>query len=144
MIVRNVAPDDIYKVIELEYQNFDYPYPPEIINFLFESYGDTFLVVEKDMDIIGFAIGIEQKKEGHILVIAIRDGFKRMGIGTFLMKKLIDVYEKKGINKLKLEVRTSNIAAISMYRKLGFKITNKLKHYYENGEDGFVLRRENL
>ena len=144
MIVRNVGPDDIYTVIDLEYQNFDYPYPPEIINFLYESYRDTFLVVEKDMNIIGFAIGIEQKKEGHILVIAIRDGFKRMGIGTFLMKKLIDVYEKKGINKLKLEVRTSNIAAISMYRKLGFKITNKLKHYYENGEDGFVLRRENL
>ncbi len=144
MIVRNVAPDDIYKVIELEYQNFDYPYPPEIINFLYESYWDTFLVVEKDMDIIGFAIGIEQKKEGHILVIAIRDGFKRMGIGTFLMKKLIDVYEKKGINKLKLEVRTSNIAAISMYKKMGFKITNRLKRYYENGEDGFVLRRENL
>ncbi|NYT03123.1 MAG: ribosomal protein S18-alanine N-acetyltransferase [Candidatus Methanofastidiosa archaeon] len=142
MIVRNVIADDIYRVIELEYQNFEYPYPPEIINFLYESYRDTFLVVEKDTEVIGFVIGIVQKKEGHILVIAIRDDFKRKGIGTFLMKKLIDIYEKKGINRLKLEVRVSNIAAISMYKHLGFKITNRLKRYYENGEDGLLLRRE--
>ena len=144
MIVRNVIADDIYRVIELEYQNFDYPYPPEIVNFLFESYRDTFLVVEKDGEVIGFVIGIVQKKEGHILVIAIRDDFKRKGIGTFLMKKLIDIYKKKGITRLKLEVRASNIAAISMYKNLGFKITNRLKHYYENGEDGLLLRREML
>lgn len=144
MIVRNVIADDIYRVIELEYQNFDYPYPPDIVNFLFESYRDTFLVVEKEGEVIGFVIGIAQKKEGHILVIAIRDDFKRKGIGTFLMKKLIDVYKKKGITRLKLEVRASNIAAISMYKNLGFKITNRLKHYYENGEDGLLLRREML
>jgi ribosomal-protein-alanine N-acetyltransferase len=142
MIVRNVIADDIYSVIELEYQNFDYPYPPEIINFLYEFYRDTFLVVEKDTEIIGFVIGIVQKKEGHILVIAIRDDFKRKGIGAFLMKRLIDIYEKKGITRLKLEVRASNVAAISMYKHLGFKITNRLKHYYENGEDGLLLRRE--
>ncbi len=144
MIVRNVIADDIYRIIELEYQNFDYPYPPEIVNFLFESYRDTFLVVEKDGEVIGFVIGIVQKKEGHILVIAIRDDFKRKGVGTFLMKKLIDIYKKKGITRLKLEVRASNIAAISMYKNLGFKITNRLKHYYENGEDGLLLRREML
>ena len=144
MIVRNVEPDDIYTVIDLEYQNFDYPYPPEIINFLYEFHRDTFLVVERDKDVIGFVIGIVQKREGHILVIAIRDDYKKKGIGTFLMKRLIDAYEKKGITRLKLEVRASNVAALSMYRNLGFKITNRLKHYYENGEDGLLLRRENL
>ena len=144
MIVRNVGPDDIYTVIDLEYQNFDYPYPPEVINFLYESHRDTFLVAEKEREVIGFVIGIVQKKEGHILVIAIRDDYKKKGIGTFLMKKLIDIYKKKGIAQLKLEVRASNVAALSMYKNLGFKITNRLKHYYENGEDGFLLRRENL
>ena len=144
MIVRNVGPDDIYTVIDLEYQNFDYPYPPEVINFLYESHRDTFLVAEKDKNVIGFVIGMVQKREGHVLVIAIRDDYKKKGIGTFLMKKLIDVYKKKGITQLKLEVRASNVAALSMYRNLGFKITNRLKHYYENGEDGFLLRRENL
>ncbi|KYC53992.1 MAG: putative N-acetyltransferase [Candidatus Methanofastidiosum methylothiophilum] len=142
MIVRTVEADDLYKVIDIEYQNFDYPYPPEIINFLYESYRDTFLVVETNKAIIGFVIGIVQKKEGHILVIAIKDEYKKKGIGTFLMKKLIEVYEKKGITQLKLEVRTSNLAAITMYKRLGFKITNRLRHYYENGEDGFLLKRE--
>jgi len=144
MIVRNVGPDDIYTVIDLEYQNFEYPYPPEVINFLYEFHRDTFLVAEKDENVIGFVIGIVQKKEGHVLVIAIRDDYKKRGIGTFLMKKLIDAYKKKGITRLELEVRASNVAALSMYRNLGFKITNRLKHYYENGEDGFLLRRENL
>jgi len=142
MIVRSVIPDDIYKVLNLENQNFDYPYPPEIINFLYECYRDTFLVVENKEEVIGFVIGITQKDEGHILVIAIRDDYKKKGIGTFLMKKLMDIYEKNGIKKLKLEVRVSNVPAISMYKRLGFKITNRLVNYYENGEDGFLLKRE--
>ena len=135
-------PDDIYAVIDLEYQNFEYPYPPEIINFLYECYRDTFLVVEKNEEVIGFVIGITQKNEGHILVIAIKESYKKKGVGTFLMKKLMDIYEKKGVMKLKLEVRASNTPALSMYKKLGFKITNRLRNYYENGEDGFLLRRE--
>ncbi len=142
MIVRAVIPDDIYTVLNLENQNFDYPYPPEIINFLYECYRDTFLVVENKEEVIGFVIGITQKDEGHILVIAIRDDYKKKGIGTFLMKKLMDIYEKNGIKKLKLEVRVSNVPAISMYKRLGFKITNRLVNYYENGEDGFLLKRE--
>lgn len=142
MIFRQVEADDLYTIIDLEYQNFDFPYPPEVINFLYESYRNTFLVAEKDRDIIGFVIGITQRKEGHILVIAVRDDFKRKGIGTVLMQKLISVYKKNGITRLRLEVRESNIAAISMYRKLGFKINNKLKHYYEDGEDGLLLRRD--
>lgn len=142
MIVRSVIPDDIYTVLNLENQNFDYPYPPEIINFLYECYRDTFLVVENKEEVIGFVIGITQKDEGHILVIAIRDDYKKKGIGTFLMKKLMEIYEKKGIKKLKLEVRVSNVPAISMYKRLGFKITNRLVNYYENGEDGFLLKRE--
>ncbi|HOG74174.1 MAG TPA: ribosomal protein S18-alanine N-acetyltransferase [Methanofastidiosum sp.] len=142
MIVRSVIPDDIYTVLNLENQNFDYPYPPEIINFLYECYRDTFLVVENKEEVIGFVIGITQKDEGHILVIAIRDDYKKKGIGTFLMKKLMDIYEKNGIKKLKLEVRVSNVPAISMYKRLGFKITNRLVNYYENGEDGFLLKRE--
>lgn len=142
MIVRTVLPDDIYAVIDLEYQNFEYPYPPEIINFLYECYRDTFLVVEKNEEVIGFVIGITQKNEGHILVIAIKEEYKKKGVGTFLMKKLMDIYEKKGVMKLKLEVRASNTPALSMYKKLGFKITNRLRNYYENGEDGFLLRRE--
>lgn len=142
MIVRTVKPDDIHKIMELEYQNFDYPYPPNLINFLYEFHRDTFLVAEIDRDLIGFVIGIVQRKEGHILAIAIRDGYKKQGIGTYLMKKLIKVYEKNGIFRLKLEVRASNIAALTMYKNLGFKITNRLKNYYENGEDGFLLRRD--
>ena len=142
MIIRTVLPDDIYAVIDLEYQNFEYPSPPEIINFLYECYRDTFLVVEKNEEFIGFVIGITQKNEGHILVIAIKESYKKKGVGTFLMKKLMDIYEKKGVMKLKLEVRASNTPALSMYKKLGFKITNRLRNYYENGEDVFLLRRE--
>ncbi len=142
MIVRTVNPDDIYKIMELEYENFDNPYPPNLINFLYESHRDTFLVVEKDEVVIGFAVGIIQKKEGHILAIAIREDYKKRGVGTFLMKRLLKVYEKKGVNRLKLEVRVSNVAALAMYKNLGFKITNKLKNYYENGEDGFLLRKD--
>jgi ribosomal-protein-alanine N-acetyltransferase len=41
-----------------------------------------------------------------------------------------------------LEVRVSNSAAIKMYEKLNFKMRSRLKTYYRDGEDAFLMALE--
>jgi ribosomal-protein-alanine N-acetyltransferase len=38
-----------------------------------------------------------------------------------------------------LEVRESNLAAITLYKKLGFEIARTIRNYYADGEDAFVM-----
>ncbi|RQW76978.1 MAG: ribosomal-protein-alanine N-acetyltransferase, partial [Geobacter sp.] len=45
----------------------------------------------------------------------------------------------RGASFVSLEVRFSNITAISLYRSLGFTETGRRKSYYENGEDALLM-----
>jgi ribosomal-protein-alanine N-acetyltransferase len=40
-----------------------------------------------------------------------------------------------------LEVRVSNLAAQQLYQQHGFKIIVTKKHYYENGEDAYLMEK---
>ena len=47
----------------------------------------------------------------------------------------------RNINEVELEVRTKNVAAIGFYKKHGFKITDTVKGFYQNGEDAYIMRK---
>ena len=51
------------------------------------------------------------------------------------MKKLI----KHDVEIIYLEVRVSNVAAVEMYKKLGFYVKKEFKEYYRDGESALVM-----
>ena len=63
--------------------------------------------------------------------------YRNKGIGTLLIKFLINLAKKNKMN-IRLQVRISNIIAINLYSKLGFKKKYILKNYYSN-EDGWLM-----
>ena len=66
-----------------------------------------------------------------------------MNIGTLLLEYIINTAKKRQIKNIFLEVRKSNISAISLYTKNKFEIISKRKNYYsDTGEDALILRRE--
>jgi len=81
-------------------------------------------------------------KVGHVVSIGILPSYRRLGIGSGLMKKAMDalknIYE---CVEVYLEVRVSNNTAIKFYEKLGFTIDRVIKGYYKDGEDAYVMSR---
>ena len=47
-----------------------------------------------------------------------------------------------GVNKVFLEVRSSNISAIALYEKKGYTKISVRKKYYADGEDALVMVKE--
>ena len=41
-----------------------------------------------------------------------------------------------------LEVRVSNVGAVRLYKKLGFTVERKIKHYYADGENAYVMSKK--
>ncbi len=83
--------------------------------------------------------------EAHITTIAVRESYRRQGIGEQL---LIDVIERAGELKagiVTLEVRVSNTGAQSLYHKYGFADQGVRKAYYtDNREDAIIMSTENI
>lgn len=80
--------------------------------------------------------------EGHITNIAVHPEFRRCGMGSRIMEKMLEICFGQGIISLTLEVRRSNLAAQRMYEKYGFKTEGIRKGYYsDTGEDAFIMWR---
>lgn len=94
------------------------------------------LIAKDNHNIIGFIIGIiffeREKLTGHILTIDVYPSHRRMGIGSMLLKQIEKIFIGKGVETCYLEAREDNVAALNLYRKLGYRKVGNLKNYYKN------------
>ena len=81
--------------------------------------------------------------EYEILQLVIATRFRRQAVATALVSQLIKITTTslpiKTTGGIFLEVRRSNIAAISLYQKLGFHVIGERARYYRDGEDALRL-----
>jgi [ribosomal protein S18]-alanine N-acetyltransferase len=93
--------------------------------------------------VVGFFAGWTVEDELHVNNIAAHPDFRQRGIGARLMQTAIEEGRRRGIAFVLLEVRASNEAAQSLYRKLGFSFVARRRDYYRfPTEDAFVMKKE--
>ncbi|HYP28537.1 MAG TPA: ribosomal protein S18-alanine N-acetyltransferase [Blastocatellia bacterium] len=93
--------------------------------------------------VVGFFAGWVIEDELHVNNIASHPEFRRLGIGQSLLEAGIDQGKQRGVAHVLLEVRASNEAAQSLYRKLGFNFVARRRDYYRLPvEDAFVMKLE--
>ena len=92
-------------------------------------------------DYIGGFVGVWYiADEAHIVSIGVRESVKRVGVGELLMLSAFQQARMHGCKELTLEVRASNDAAQSLYRKYGFQNVGLRKKYYiDNAEDAIIM-----
>jgi ribosomal-protein-alanine N-acetyltransferase len=78
--------------------------------------------------------------EAHITTVAIRNSYRRRGVGEWLLVSLIDQALQHKAEIVTLEVRVSNEQAQSLYSKYGFYQAGvRHKYYTDNGEDALIM-----
>lgn len=90
--------------------------------------------------LLGFAGLWLMVGEAHVVTIAVREAFRRMGIGERLLIACIETALELDQEVVTLEVRKSNDAAIAMYAKYGFERAGVRPRYYtDNREDAVIM-----
>lgn len=102
------------------------------------------LIAKENNKIIGFVIGMVYVEDdvltGHILTIDVSPSHRRKGVGIKLLQELEKIFRIKHVKISRLEVREDNIAALSLYQKLGYRKVGKLHHYYGDAH-GILLEK---
>ncbi len=81
--------------------------------------------------------------ELHILNIAVHPDFRKQGHASTLARHILSAARQAKARVVMLEVRVSNHAARSLYRKLGFReVGTRPKYYADNGEDAVLMDLE--
>ena len=93
-----------------------------------------------DDDIAGFMLYELFKEIIHLTDLAVTDRCRHLGVGTVLMKTLIDKLGKHDRSKIILEVRETNLAGQLFFRQMGFRATEVLRnHFSDIGEDAYRM-----
>lgn len=89
----------------------------------------------------GFVIARSLGSDWEIENIAVNVEDRRCGIGSDLVRQLLRRLEEAGATGVLLEVRDSNLVALRLYEKLGFRQDGRRRKYYHNpSEDALLLR----
>lgn len=99
---------------------------------------DSSVATEK---IMGYALMMMVLDEAHLLNLSIAKAYQKKGLGRFLLEHLISIANQHQAAHMFLEVRSSNIAAITLYEHLGFNEMSIRRGYYPaaSGREDAVL-----
>lgn len=142
--IERIKEKDIDDILAIERVSFSYPWTKSMfINELKNPYSHAHLIRTHLNQVIGYIVFWVIMDEGHILNIAIHPEYRNKGYGSLLLKFSLDYLYKNSGKVMTLEVRRSNIQAIALYKKFGFRVVGIRKNYYiSNREDAFVMEKE--
>ena len=107
---------------------------------LTQGHSRAWFVAGSPWGLMGYAGLMEVEHEGHIMNLAVRPDARRSGIGGALLSALFEEAARRGIERLTLEVRPSNEAALALYTDAGFTEGGRRHGYYgDSGEDALVM-----
>jgi len=132
---------DVDAVLHMEQQVHRYPWTRG--NFS-DSLANGYIckIYEAEHESVGYAVLMPAPDEAHLLDIGIASVYQRMGLGKQLLGELLALADALKFERVILEVRPSNSAAIALYRTAGFREIGKRRGYYpaNNGrEDAIVM-----
>jgi len=94
----------------------------------------------------GFIIGLLEESNGrfvgHVLTLDVKRKYRRMGVGSSLLKALERVFIKEGAAKTILEARIDNVSAERLYLKHGYVPKGIIRDYYGPGLDAVRFERD--
>lgn len=128
--------DDVY-IIETEC--FSHPWSRQSLEEELDNETSLFLVAKEENEVIGY-IGMSIViDEGYIFNVAVRESYRNKGVATALINELVIYGKKNNFSFITLEVRKSNLPAISLYSKFGFLKAGERKDYYSNPKENAIL-----
>ncbi len=143
MKIREATSRDLPGIVEIERLSFDNPWSLDAFERELSLPFSRMIVATKtateNASLIGFLCRWIVADECHILNVAVHPQMRQQGIGKRLMQHALAEARAKNVQVITLEVRRSNLAARSLYRKLEFQERRLRRNYYGPGEDAIVM-----
>lgn len=139
-----LSKDNIDEVWRLEQKCFDDPWTKKMFESEIDNRVSVYIVArDKETErVVGFGGVWTVLDCADITDIAVDAEYRRCGLGAEIMRLIIRICAERGVKTVNLEVKTTNVAAIALYKKMGFKQCGLRKKYYHNRDDAMLMALE--
>ncbi len=136
--------DDVLKVEELAYGEHHWT-RDSFVNEIKNKISSYNCVVDSNNNLAGYMGFWKIIDEAHVTNLAVHPDYRGKGVAKILLLNALSECYSEKIKYMTLEVRVSNISAIKLYEKFGFKSLGHRKNYYQNNnEDALIMWSENI
>ncbi len=138
---RSLSAADFASVLPIERGAHPSPWPDDVLR---DSLSKNECVgIEVDGVLSGFSVVMKILDECHLLNLCVAKSAQRNGLGKRLLQAVVDRALENRCAFVYLEVRVSNLAAISLYRDAGFNEVGIRPNYYpaprQQREDALLM-----
>ena len=143
-MIREMTLNDLDVICEMELRLFSSPWSRKDYETELKEnpFSHLYVAENEDGTIVGYAGVWTTFDQAQITTIGVDKPYRRQHWASQLMDKLLQVSAENDCEVISLEVRVSNEAAMSCYKKYGFDIINIRKSYYQdNHEDAYLMMR---
>ncbi len=140
-----VSYSDLDQITRIEKETNEYPWSLNNFESSLDA-GNSSIVLKDRKNIIGYAFFSVIGTDSHLLNITISENYQGKGFGKKILKKVLLQSKVLGATIVFLEVRVSNLRAISFYEKFGFKRDAIRYNYYAGSpkEDALLMSKQGL
>ncbi|MBQ8783284.1 MAG: ribosomal protein S18-alanine N-acetyltransferase [Clostridia bacterium] len=143
LIIMKIAPfsePDVNGIALVENECFSAPWSEESIRAELNNENAHFLVAKAGDKVMGY-IGVhEVAGEAYIANVAVSEKYRRFKIASALLAQAESGARERNCEFISLEVRKSNVPAISLYEKRGYTVKGERKNFYSNPtENGIIM-----
>jgi len=132
---------DMPEVLDAEEESFEFPWLEEDFIRCLRQRNCIGMVAEHEDRVVGFMIYELHKNRIHVLNFAVASDYRRRGVGSQMVAKLIGKLSSQRRSRVVLEVRETNLAAQLFFRESGFRAVSVLRAYYEDTpEDAYLMQ----
>jgi len=132
--MRLMTPADMDRVLAIEQEVQRYPWTRGNFADALNS-GYVCRVHETENgEIQGYAILMAAVEEAELLNIGVATTRQRLGLGRAMLAEMLHIARERDLQRVFLEVRSSNVAALSLYRRAGFSEIGVRRAYYHNAD----------
>jgi ribosomal-protein-alanine N-acetyltransferase len=138
--IRPMMADDLDRVTSIEAATFPNPWPREALAYELEK--NPFcaaFVAERGGAVAAYAYIWVIYEEAHLINIAVDAAHRGRGVGEALMVHALRHAAAEGAERVHLEVRETNAAAIALYRRYGFQVIGRAESYYSDGTPALFM-----
>lgn len=135
---RLLCEDDLNRVAEIERLCFTAPWSVNSLGLLLKD-GNFGVVAEEDGVVAAYVGMVTVPPEGEITNVAVHPDFRRRGMASALLERLIAEGRARRLDIVCLEVRPSNVAAVSLYKKKGFLVVGERRGFYSAPRENALL-----
>lgn len=139
--LKGMSETDIDAVLRIEKAIYAFPWTLGNFNDCLVAGYRCHVLIGGDK-LIGYGVQMLILDEVHLLNLTVASDFQKKGMGKALLNFLIDDALEHQANKMILEVRRTNLAAIFLYESFGFDQIGLRKNYYPahlGREDAIVM-----